>query len=62
LENRDSPDFLRRVVLETPRAELEHAARWARARLEAAGEGRTPRIAVVVPELGKRRREVQRVF
>ncbi len=53
---------VRRAVLESPRQELEHAARWARARLEAAGEGPRPRIALVVPELEKRRREVARVF
>ncbi len=38
--------------------ELEAAAAWARARLE---EGRG-RIAVVVPDLGRRRKEVVRVF
>src|SRR5688572_9398799 len=38
--------------------EIEAAAKWARARLE---EGKT-RIGVVVPDLGKRRAEVQRVF
>jgi ATP-dependent helicase/nuclease subunit B len=38
--------------------ELEHAARWARARLE---EGRA-RIGVVVPDLARRRKEVVRVF
>ncbi len=38
--------------------ELEHAARWARARLE---EGRQ-RIGVVIPELKTRRKEVVRVF
>ena len=50
-----------RTVAETPRAELELAARWARSRLEAA-RGRPARIAVVVPELAQRRREVARVF
>ena len=52
------------------RDELEHAARWARQRLEAAGPGEggagdarsAPRIAVVVPELEARRKEVVRVF
>jgi ATP-dependent helicase/nuclease subunit B len=38
--------------------ELEHAARWARSRLE---EGRA-RIGVVVPDLARRRKEVVRVF
>jgi probable DNA repair protein len=51
-----------RVELESPRAELEHAARWARARLEAAGGARAPRIAIVVPDLAKRRREAARVL
>jgi probable DNA repair protein len=40
------------------RQELESAAAWARARLEAGKR----RIGVVVPELGKRRKEVVRVF
>ncbi|MEO8145032.1 MAG: PD-(D/E)XK nuclease family protein [Betaproteobacteria bacterium] len=42
----------------SPRAELEAAARWARARLE---EGKQ-RIGVVVPDLKLRRRETARVF
>ncbi|MEO7742430.1 MAG: PD-(D/E)XK nuclease family protein [Usitatibacter sp.] len=61
----DPPCFaggVSRIELEAPRAELEHAARWARSRLEAAGNARAPRIAVVVPDLAKRRREVARVF
>lgn len=61
----DAPCFgghVSRVELEAPRAELEHAARWARSRLEAASGARAPRIAVVVPDLAKRRREVARVF
>jgi ATP-dependent helicase/nuclease subunit B len=40
------------------RHELEHAAAWARARLE---EGRA-RIGVVIPDLARRRKEVVRVF
>lgn len=55
---------VRRTVFDSPRQELEYAARWARARLEgssssALGQGR---IAVVVPELAQRRAEVARVF
>jgi ATP-dependent helicase/nuclease subunit B len=42
----------------SPQLEIEAAAKWARARLE---EGRT-RIAVVVPALPQRRKEVLRVF
>ena len=42
----------------SPREELEAAAAWARARLEAGAK----RIGVVVPELEQRRREVARVF
>jgi len=53
---------VRRAVLESPRAELEHAARWARERLERAAGAPAPRIAVVVPELAARRAEVARVF
>ena len=48
----------RRVALRSAREELEAAAQWARARLEAG----TRRIGVVVPELGQRRKEVVRVF
>lgn len=47
-----------RRVFPAARDELEAAARWARARLEAGAA----RIGVVVPELGERRREVLRVF
>jgi probable DNA repair protein len=47
-----------RAPFASAREELEHAARWARARLE---EGRA-RIGVVVPELARRRKEVMRVF
>jgi len=52
-----------RVEASDPRMEMEHAARWARARLAAACEaGRSVRIGVVVPDLGKARRAVQRTF
>ncbi|MGZ5080099.1 MAG: PD-(D/E)XK nuclease family protein [Usitatibacter sp.] len=50
---------VKRLVLESPRQELELAARWARSRLR---EGFSRRIAVVVPDLEKRRAEVARVF
>jgi len=53
---------VRRAVLDSPRAELELAARWARARLESAAGAPAPRIAVVVPQLAARRAEVARVF
>src|SRR5690349_14961728 len=49
---------LARTPFPSAKLELEAAARWARARLE---EGRK-RIAVVVPDLGKRRAEVAHVF
>src|SRR5688572_3695233 len=42
----------------SPKEELETAARWARARLEAG----KARIGVVIPDLDRRRREVARVF
>lgn len=45
-------------VFPSAREELDAAAQWARARLEAGAR----RIGVVVPELGQRRREVVRVF
>jgi ATP-dependent helicase/nuclease subunit B len=48
----------RRRVFASARLELEAAASWARKRLEA-GAGR---VAVVVPQLGERRREVARIF
>src|SRR5688572_22171640 len=81
-----------RVELESPRQELEYAARWARSRLEAkavepvvkresakakkravaAGQGDLfetpgtpgpgPSVAIVVPDLQKRRAEVVRIF
>jgi ATP-dependent helicase/nuclease subunit B len=47
-----------RRVFPAARDELEAAAQWARARLEAGAA----RIGVVVPELGRRRKEVARVF
>jgi ATP-dependent helicase/nuclease subunit B len=53
---------VRRALLDSPRAELEHAARWARDRLERAAGSAPPRIAVVVPQLAERRAEVARVF
>jgi probable DNA repair protein len=45
-------------VFPSAREELDAAAQWARARLEAGAK----RIGVVVPELGERRSEVLRVF
>jgi probable DNA repair protein len=42
----------------SPKEELEAAARWARAKVEAGAK----RVGVVVPELEPRRREVARVF
>ncbi len=47
-----------RTAFPSAKQELEAAAKWARARLE---EGKA-RIGVVVPDLGKRRAEVVRVF
>ena len=47
-----------RIVFPSAREELEAAASWARAKLEAGAK----RIGVVVPELAQRRREVARVF
>lgn len=48
-----------RACFASPRHELEAAAQWARARLEA---NTSARIGVVVPDLQLRRREVARVF
>lgn len=47
-----------RVAFPSAREELEAAASWARAKLEAGAK----RVGVVVPELGQRRKEVARVF
>jgi len=58
-----------RVEFTEPKEESGAAARWARARLEAPsalgkgrGEGRFPRIGVVVPDLARVRARVQRAF
>lgn len=48
----------RRLTFPSARAELEAAAQWARNQLEAGAS----RIGVVVPELGQRRKEVERIF
>ncbi len=50
------------VAAESPRREIELAARWARARLEASRGTGTPRIGVVVPDLAQRREAVARAF
>lgn len=55
---RPRPGAVQRLAFASAREELDAAARWARARIEAG----TGRIGVVVPELGPRRREVARVF
>src|SRR5256885_9196164 len=47
-----------RAAFDSAKHEIEAAARWARARLEA---GAT-RVGVVIPSLGKKRKEVVRVF
>ncbi len=52
------PAAARRRVFASARSELEAAAQWARARLEAGAQ----RVGVVIPQLGERRREVVRVF
>ncbi len=53
---------VRRALFDSPRRELECAARWARTRLEQARGAAAPRIAIVVPDLAQRRAEVARVF
>src|SRR6266853_1271690 len=47
-----------RAVFDSAKHEIEAAARWARARLEAGGK----RIGVVIPSLQEDRKEVARVF
>jgi len=49
---------VRRSAFASPREELDTAARWARARLEAGAKS----VGVVIPGLEQRRREVARVF
>ena len=49
---------LKKTLFPSARHELEAAARWARARIEAGAK----RVGLVVPQLGQRRREVLRVF
>jgi ATP-dependent helicase/nuclease subunit B len=49
---------VKRVAFDSSKHEIEAAAQWARARLEAGGR----RIGVVVPSLRERRKEVVRVF
>jgi len=49
---------LKRASFDSAKHEVEAAARWARARLEAGGR----RIGVVIPSLEERRKEVVRVF
>ena len=52
-----------RVELASSHDEIVAAAKWARARLEAEGTGRAmPRIGVVVPDLGRSRERVRRIF
>jgi len=52
-----------RVPLASPAEEVAAAARWARARLEAANpRARAPRIGIVVPDLAQSRRAIERVF
>jgi probable DNA repair protein len=48
-----------RIACADAREEIRQAARWARARLEADA---TARIGVVVPDLGKRKDAIRRVF
>lgn len=50
------------LAAESPRGEIELAARWARARLEGAPSGPAPRIGIVVPDIAQRREQVRRVF
>src|SRR5262245_16955333 len=49
---------VRRAAFPSSKEEIEKAAQWARARLEAGGK----RIGVVVPSLQEKRKEVVRVF
>lgn len=53
---------IRVVAAESPRSEIELAARWARARLDRAAGSGPPRVGVVVPDLAGRRDRVFRAF
>src|SRR5437899_8603650 len=57
---RPDPRFatVSRAAFDSAKHEIEAAARWARARLEAGGK----RIGVVIPSLREKRKEVVRVF
>jgi probable DNA repair protein len=52
------PSTVSRAAFDSAKHEIETAARWARARLEAGGK----RIGVVIPSLHEDRKEVARVF
>src|SRR6266851_2226469 len=52
------PATVSRAAFDSAKHEIEAAARWARARLEAGGK----RIGVVIPSLREKRKEVVRVF
>ena len=51
-----------RIACADAREEIRQAARWARSRLEHSGAGNHVRIGVVVPDLGKRKNAIRRVF
>ncbi len=51
-----------RIACADAREEIGQAARWARARLEQNSVGNDMRIGVVVPDLGKRKNAIRRVF
>jgi ATP-dependent helicase/nuclease subunit B len=58
----DGEQFHVKVVAETPREEIELAARWIRQKLETVPVGELPRIAVLVPDVGSDRAEIEDVF
>jgi probable DNA repair protein len=51
-----------KVLAESPHAEIELAARWIRQRLEAVSVDELPRIAVLVPDAGGERAEIEEIF
>ena len=51
-----------RIACADAREEIRQAARWARSRLEQSAVGNDVRIGVVVPDLGKRKNAIRRVF
>jgi ATP-dependent helicase/nuclease subunit B len=51
-----------KTITESPRAEIELAARWIRHKLEGVPAAELPRIAVLVPDASSERAEIESIF